>query len=919
MRRLHLCLAAALAVLSACKDPEPPGPRSYPLTVVFVAPYDGQPDVPTSTRVWIRASEALSDEKVRSTIRLATDTGEVADFSATLSEDHQAVVLAPTQPLQAGRSYQVLFRRDPGSSEEVVSTFVTRSTRAHAQDGFQVRWFLPMDAPALSVWPFTTLRVVFSEPVNPDTIGRGVPPSIGLVRVSTGELVAAEVLVRGTTVTLDPSADLEAGERYRLELTGGILDLTGELLTPTSMEVVVQPLAPMRQLSLALGPTPAGDGGTPPGSRLETKPPNTLELRSTLVGLNTLSLEGALDAELPDPGQHGAHLPMVIRKGQILTVRGPDNGGLAIRLGGVIGTTLNSGPLSMTLLTDASGEISENPWQPDAPGARPLVRLSMDAALTAQDPTVSTMLTQDLLGLQLVGSLYVQEGRLGVELVGGVELDLLGLETGASSVTIGAWSAEKAPAPAVPPMSLRIIAPADNDEGVELDRPLQVVFSQPPDSSARAGVWLERAPGDGVRGSADDVSTALVTDGAMVLLRPRAPLDVGAQYVVRVAPGIRSITGASLESSSSATFRTREINPLMFKPTAVASTQPGAPCAFLSGGSRQCSPESPVFAPFALAGDLPVEAHFTKPVDRASLVLGQTVEVRELDGGTRVPGRLIAGSDWLQFIPNEPWRAGHPYVVRLGGAPDGGAGDGGCGQAAICDLMGRVVNTDLLLDDNGETEGGPPIQLPFAGAPPGHGGLMLRLAPATDTNSNGLLDLSVPLEVPRPENSVTMRDPEDGGSVVDRTYLSGALLAEVGRFDPGTNELPLTLDVGSWLYGTSCNIFGITSDRLVIHPASRQSGAVRAPPLSDPDQRPIMTLPMSMFMHSVDQTVEQSLQRTPLQMTLEGRLGFTPDGRMEAAMSNTNTAHLSLLQGRVVILIAPGDVRVKARSGVLGR
>jgi hypothetical protein len=64
---------------------------------------------------------------------------------------------------------------------------------------------------------------------------------------------------------------------------------------------------------------------------------------------------------------------MVIRKGQVLTVRGPDDGGLAIRLGGATGTTLNSGPLSLTWVTDGSGEITENPLKPDAPGApRPL-------------------------------------------------------------------------------------------------------------------------------------------------------------------------------------------------------------------------------------------------------------------------------------------------------------------------------------------------------------------------------------------------------------------------------------------------------------------------------------------------------------------------------------------------------------------
>jgi hypothetical protein len=324
-----------------------------------------------------------------------------------------------------------------------------------------------------------------------------------------------------------------------------------------------------------------------------------------------------------------------------------------------------------------------------------------------------------------------------------------------------------------------------------------------------------------------------------------------------------------------------------------------------------------VYDPFTLASDLPVEAHFSKPVDAATVKLGQTVEVRDLgggDGGTPVRGRLITGADWLKFIPDDPWQEGHPYALTLA------AGDGGCGQSAICDLTGRPVNTDLLVEDPVEAEGGLPIQVPFnGGAPSGQGALALRVTPATDTNANGLLDLSVPLEQQRPENSVTLRDPMDGGSMVDRTYLSGTLLAEVGRFDPAKSELPMVIGLGSWLYGTSCNIFGITTDRLIIQPSAQQAGSLRAAPAGDGDQRPILTLPMRMYMHSVNATVEQALQREPLLMTLEGRLSFTGDGRMVAAMSNTNAVTLSMLQGRLTVLINPGDVQVRASSGVLGR
>jgi hypothetical protein len=274
----------------------------------------------------------------------------------------------------------------------------------------------------------------------------------------------------------------------------------------------------------------------------------------------------------------------------------------------------------------------------------------------------------------------------------------------------------------------------------------------------------------------------------------------------------------------------------------------------------------------------------------------------------------MVGADSLKFIPNQPWQEGHPYALTLGGP-----GDAGCGQNGICDLSGRVVNTDLLLDNVQETEGGPPIQISFTGAAPsGQAGLSLQLTPASDTNANGQLDLTSPVEIPRVENSVTMRDPRDGG-VVDRTYIFGTLHAEIGRFNPTTNELPLTIDEGSWMYGTEANLFGFLTDRLVIQSGSRQAGALRAAPLLDPDQRPILTLPMDLYMHSVSRLVEPGLQRTPLHFTLVGRVDFTLDGRMTTTVQNTDSADLLLFGGMAKVVIDVGDVKVHASSGALGR
>jgi hypothetical protein len=76
---------------------------------------------------------------------------------------------------------------------------------------------------------------------------------------------------------------------------------------------------------------------------------------------------------------------------------------------------------------------------------------------------------------------------------------------------------------------------------------------------------------------------------------------------------------------------------------------------------------------------------------------------------------------------------------------------------------------------------------------------------------------------------------------------------------------------------------------------------------------------MDAYLHSVDRTVEQALQRAPLHLALEGRIDFTRDGRMTAKMQNTNTVQMDFFGGMAAVIITPGDVQVRASSGALGR
>ncbi len=172
----------------------------------------------------------------------------------------------------------------------------------------------PADAP---------LRVDLFLPAT----GKGVDPatlsddSVRLLRATDGEIVPAHrtAAADGGSISLTPSSPLDAGERYRLEITDRLLDETGEPFIPYTAEFrvaaaqvaasgdandrrheiayeqapVTESIGPSMFTSLAIGPSPEGDGardlfaGTADGRivRFAIRGDGTLEERSTLMGV----------------------------------------------------------------------------------------------------------------------------------------------------------------------------------------------------------------------------------------------------------------------------------------------------------------------------------------------------------------------------------------------------------------------------------------------------------------------------------------------------------------------------------------------------------------------------------------------------------------------------------------------------------
>ncbi len=878
------------------------------MALTFASPYDGQQDVPRFSRIYARLSAALPGADAARALKLVeSEGGATVPTTLAVSADGLRLVLTPQASLTPGTGYEMVLQLGAQAPAKRLA-FKVAPEGPRTGDGLRVLSVQPVDQKDVRVWPFTTLHVLLSEPIRSETaVATGPRPSVRLVRTSTGAEVRGTVIARGSRIAFDPDEDLEPAATYRLELTGDIQDLAGEALSPTTRELTVTAAPLTRSLALALGAEARPTGTL---SALDGRSSNTLELRSALVGTQSLSIAGMLSTQLPDLGGFGARVPLALRKGQRMSLRVADPRGLAISLYGEIPTGLASGPLELLLLTDAVGEISENPF---SPGGRPTVRMVLDASLSAGDATVHTLLNQDLLHLVLSGTLEVEDGRLQVELVGAAQLELLGMETAGSSVTLAAASVEPVDPVMGTPAPLEILSTFPEDAAREIapEQELRVVLSAPAsEASFPRFIWLEREPGDGTPGTADDVEGTVRQDGSTVFFRPGTALAGGASYRLNVGIALRSATGAAPQRGVTASFTTRRANPSAPRPPMISALRPGIPCALIAvDGGYSCGLDLTPLRPAAMAADLPVELAFTRPVDPATVRLDRSFTLRGADGRTPV-GRLEVTPTSVRFLPDEPLRAGEQYQLVINGKPDAG-----CGPDRICDSDGVALNTDVLLDVLEEAGGGG-VDIRFTALPAAReSAVTLQLTPISDLNANGKID--APAEELREANSVSMRG-ADGG-VAARTYLAGSLLAAVGAYDAIAGGVKVSVAPGSWMFGTTTSLYGIVTDRLVMRPAEQATGWLRAAAAEDVDRRPIVTVPFKAYVDSVNDTVEQALQREPLELELRGRLTFGSDGTLLMELTNANATKLQLLQGNLVLWIAPGDVRVRALSAPLKR
>lgn len=334
-------------------------------------------------------------------------------------------------------------------------------------------------------YDFSTLRIVFSEEVEQGSVRFG--ETFKFIRVSTGEGVNGTLIVRNNRLVFDPDNDLIAGEEYSIELTDGIKGLNSEGLNLLKIAVVPKNTEPRASTVFKMTPD-LNDVNSEieelPLSEIAGIYTNSIETNSKLLGRQYSFVSGILESETADLQTYSESIPTVMRKGQKIRATG-----MALKLGGVVDTLLNTGEITLTLLSDATGVISSNPFKNYNRDFPPSIYLNLDTCMTSEDPRVNSQLNQDTLNLRLFGSVTVEGDNMIINVVGTGEMDVLGVEK--ASVTLNQRLVStntnvELPKDTTPP-GISSISPLNGDDNVPVSSSIIVVFTEPVKESTLAG------------------------------------------------------------------------------------------------------------------------------------------------------------------------------------------------------------------------------------------------------------------------------------------------------------------------------------------------------------------------------------------------------------------------------------------------
>ena len=814
-----------------------PGSLTFTYPADSTSPGGDQPGVtstvPTTAPVFLRFNKSidtpLTDLPDALTLKDATGNEVTLTDVMFTGEDKMGLAAKPDTALAPGTSYTltaeglqvggapvsltadgIKFKTAPATSGPLLSQ--TEGT------GFELARTIPDGGSDYPVTDFTTFRLQFTEPVDPQSVVYG--QTIRLTD-QAGEPVNAEVYVKGHRVTVDPEGYLDPAQTYNLTVTSGIKSaLLGDTLSEdhTLTFNPVDSRSPTGKRQIMAQVAESIPGQLP----LTGADYNSVNLSSLLLGPNNpTSVTGTVFAELgfiPRFEAAGQSIPLRIDRGTLLT-----GSSVVVKVAGAVPAGFESDAVEVRFLSDANGFLMPNPYT-DAVDAPRSLELYVDMALNTGNTIANGALGQQLMHVQLVGTAIVEDGKLSIEAVGVIEPDVMGIDTASGLISFklnGFRNVEDAPlqagfADTEAPFIKSWVPGDDNQDKLRPGDNLVVYFNEPllPSSIHSDNIQLEK---NGV-----PVDANLKANGGSVVIDPVEPLEHGPAYVLRLNPdGASSQNGSGLRDLAGNTFASQVALPFQLSPTEPGTptdqsplaliTHPGFPCAkditdtnVSNGNQGRCTggkDDDDLLPIGQLETDKPIIVRFSQNMDPQTIVPGTTLTVeRQTDTGQ---WEEIATSEYtltteprsLTITPLVPWEAGSLYRYTLNAANDD--------NSVIRSAAGLPLQTVLLTqgkwDATHRTEGGTALVNYFTGIEKKNATyLPLRNLPAADANAD--LDYTKGLEagsqggevvanaVGLASNGVSSLDPPQQDSLV----VDAGIGCEVGESCPEDKFIYLT-------------------------------------------------------------------------------------------------------------------------------
>ncbi|MCD1629510.1 Ig-like domain-containing protein [Marinobacter sp. KM021] len=820
---IALIVTTALAGCGDSGDQQTVTRAPTPGSLTFTYPADSTPPggdqpgvtstVPTTTPVFLRFNKSIDTPltDIPDSLILRDATGNEVTLTDVMftDEDKMGLAAKPDKALAPGTSYTltaeglqvggapvsltadgIKFKTAPATSGPLLSQ--TEGT------GFELARTIPDGGSDYPVTDFTTFRLQFTEPVDPQSVVYG--QTIRLTD-QAGEPVNAEVYVKGHRVTVDPEGYLDPAQTYNLTVTSGIKSaLLGDTLSEdhTLTFNPVDSRSPTGKRQIMAQVAESIPGQLP----LTGADYNSVNLSSLLLGPNNpTSVTGTVFAELgfiPRFEAAGQSIPLRIDRGTLLT-----GSSVVVKVAGAVPAGFESEAVEVRFLSDANGFLMPNPYT-DAVDAPRVLELYIDMALNTGNTVANGALGQQLMHVQLVGTAIVEDGKLSIEAVGVIEPDVMGIDTASGLISFklnGFRNVEDAPlqadfADTAAPF-IKSWVPGEHSNIQRPSDPLIVYFSEPllPSSINPDNITL--IANDGTTSA--EVAFKSRLDGPALVIRPTEPLTHGIDYTLTM-DGLVDLSGNPM-ASTSRNFRldpTAEVPPADVGPIAL-TTLPGYPCAKTDldaqpgkqgrclGGITSQTPASANFGQRPLDDLLPITEHpasepiivrFSQDIDPDSIVAGETVVVEKQDENgswQSVEGyslSLLNGRE-LRAVPLDKWEQGTNYRYVLT--------DGITNQQGIplySRLLSQYADPGRSLGDL--SSGGQPLENRFVARDITKTSVLLPLKnlPSRDVNANLKLDPEEPDAISGiPENSMKLAITEISSGVLED---NGQIGCEVG-------------------------------------------------------------------------------------------------------------------------------------------